>query len=177
MNRTFRIGLSLCILLAFGVLIGCSADDPATAPAPQPEPNIAGSIGVYADNAGTNRDIVDTGGAVTVYVVHKIENGAIASAFSVEAPAGWTLVSEVSQFPVSIGNIAAGVSIGYGDCLTGVIHLMTMTYDSPGNTMAGSTFKVVPHPDPRMSGEIEVADCEQNKLLDCVGMASPVVQP
>jgi len=135
---------------------------------------MAGSIGVYADAAGTDRNIVDTGSLVTVYVVHKAENGATASQFAVAAPTGWTVVTEQSQFPVSIGNVTDGISIGYGSCQSDVIHVMTITYQSPGNS-AGTTFKVVAHKDDP-SGMIQVVDCNQNLLVDGIGEDTPVTQ-
>ncbi len=173
MKRAFRLGFHICILLAFGAFVGCSNEDPAAVPAPEPDPAVAGSMGIYADAAGTNSRIVDDGGTVTVYVVHKIEVGGIASAFTVEAPAGWTRLGAVSQYPVNIGDVDAGMSIGYGNCLTGTIHLMTLTYDSPGNSAAGSTFKVLPHPE--WPDNIRVVDCDAEMLTDCVGRISSVV--
>lgn len=173
MKRAFRLGFHICILLAFGAFVGCSDEDPAAVPAPEPDPAVAGSMGIYADAAGTNSRIVDDGGTVTVYVVHKIEVGGIASAFTVEAPAGWTRLGAASQYPVNIGDVDAGMSIGYGNCLTGTIHLMTLTYDSPGNSAAGSTFKILPHPE--WPDNIRVVDCDAEMLTDCVGRISSVV--
>jgi hypothetical protein len=174
MNKVLRISIHCCILLALGLFFGCSDDDPASVPPPQPDPNPAGSVGVYVDEAGTNPNVVDNGGIVTLYVVHTVTEGVTASAFMIEAPAGWTRTGDVSEYPVNIGNINAGITIGYGECLTGAIHVMTLTYQAPGNTAAGESFKVLPHTDPRMSGDIEAVDCSQNKLLDGIGIVSPV---
>ena len=90
MKRAFRLGIYVCVLLVVGAFWGCSDDDPASVPAPVPDPALAGSMGIYADVAGTDATIVDDGGTVTLYVVHKIGVGGLASAFTVEAPAGWT---------------------------------------------------------------------------------------
>jgi hypothetical protein len=125
--------------------------------------------------AGTNPNILDTGGSVTVYVVHKIEDGATASEFKVVAPEGWTLVGETAQYPVNIGSVVTGVSIAYGACEVGTIHVMTLTYDSPGNTPAGETFKILPHntwPD-----YIRVVGCSSNMLDDGIGLESPITTP
>lgn len=176
MKRAFRLGFHICILLAFGVFAGCSDDDTTTAPdpKPQPEPTVGGNIGIYADAAGTDRTIVDNGGTVTVYVVHKIEEGGTASAFTVRAPIGWTLAGEVSQYPIVIGSVESGISVAYGNCLTGSIHLTTLTYYAPGNTPSGSNFEVLPHP--QWPDNIRVVDCNATMITDCEGGISPVVR-
>lgn len=173
MKRAFRLGFYVCILLTVGIFAGCSDDEATTAPTPQPEPAIAGSIGIFADPAGTDRTIVDNGGSVTVYVVHKVDEGGTASAFTIEAPAGWTRVGTVSQFPIVIGDVDAGISVAYGSCLTGSIHVLTLNYTAPGNTPAGATFKVMPHPE--WPDNIRVVDCHSEMLTDCIGQTSSVV--
>jgi hypothetical protein len=175
MNKALRISINLCILLALGVFFGCSDDDPASVPSPEPEVNLAGTIGVYVDNAGTDPNVVDSGSTVTLYVVHKAEEGVTASAFMIEEPAGWSRVGAVSEYPVAIGNVDAGISIAYGECLTGAIHVMTLTYQAPGGTAAGETFKVVAHP--QMSGKVQAVDCSETMLDDGIGVISPVTGP
>ena len=173
MNRVFRISCHVCILLAVSLFVGCSDDDPASVKPPV-QPALGGSIGIYADADGTDPTLVDTGGMVTFYVVHKVTQGAMASAYRIEAPAGWTLIAADAQFPVSLGDINDGISIAYGECLTGTIHVMTLTYQSPGNSASGTKFKVLPH-----SGwpeNVRVVDCNQNTLDDAVGEESPVVK-
>lgn len=175
MNKTLRIGCTICIMLVFGVFVGCSDDDTPTNTNPPPEPHLAGSIGVYADAQGTDRNVEDTGQAVTVYVIHKVEDGSTASAFTVEAPAGWRLIGEQSEFIATIGDIVSGVSIGYGECLTGTIHLMTLNYMSPGNSAPGSVFEVKPHP--HWPDVLTVVDCNYEIVNDGVMVTSPVVIP
>ena len=102
-------------------------------------------FGLSADAAGTDTKITAANGLVTVYVVHNVENGATAAQFRVEAPTGWALVSAQAEFDVSLGNVTTGVSLGYGSCLTGAIHLMTLMYQSPGTS--GGSFNVLPHTD------------------------------
>ena len=174
MNRAFRIAFHACIMLSLAVFVGCSDDDPA-APPPGPAPDLplAGTVGVYADDAGTDRNIIDTGGVVTVYVVHKITGGATASQFKIEAPAGWTLMGADHQIELHIGDFYYGIAYAYGECLTGTIHLTTLTYQSPGSS-AGLTFKVVPD---NPGNYIWVVDCNSNRLEDGVGLTSTVTQP
>jgi hypothetical protein len=152
-------------------VIGCSDDDPTT---PQ-QVNPSGSIGVYEDIAGTDSDLTDTGGTVTFYVVHKVAKGAMGSSFRVEAPTGWTRIGAQNQFTVTLGTPEDGLSVGYGSCETGAIHVMTLTYTSPGNSAPGTTFKVLPHLGTPES--IEVVDCNQNELRDGIGVESPVSLP
>jgi hypothetical protein len=173
MNKALRVGCHVLILLMFGVFVGCSDDDTPTTPV---IPNPAGSIGVYADAGGTNPNVTDTGGSVSLFVVHHVEDGATASSFRVEAPAGWTMTLAQNQFPVSIGDPATGMSVGYGTCQSGAIHVMTLTYTSPGNTPAGAMFKVLPHTDVP-SQSIEVVDCTQNLLQSAIGVETPVSLP
>jgi hypothetical protein len=161
-------------MLVFGVFVGCSDDDASIAPDP-PEPHVAGSIGVYADIEGTDRNLTDTGGTVTLYVVHKVEDGGTASAFTIEAPEGWALISEISPYPLTIGNITAGISIAYGQCLSEAIHIMTLTYRSPGDSQPGSVFEVKPHP--HWPDNITVVDCDHAIVDDGVAISSPVVIP
>lgn len=170
MTKVLRIGFHICIMLAVGVFAGCSDDDPAAPPAPTPDPNPAGSIGVYADDAGASRDIVDTGGIVTVYVVHKVAVGTTASAFMVDAPDGWTLVGSNEQFPVFIGNAETGIDIAYGECMTGNIHVLTLTYQPPVGGSTGN-FQIVA---PTRRASIQVVDCNSTMLVSGVGLVSDV---
>ena len=73
------------------------------------------------------------------------------------------------------GDLTDGESVGYGTCVTGTIHVLTVTYDAPGNTPAGAMFKVLPHSD--TPDAIQVVDCSQNLLEDGVGEETPVTQP
>lgn len=175
MKRAFRVTSLLCILLVFGLLFGCSKDDDPVVPdRPDVPDNLVGSVGVFADENGTDQSLVDTGGLVTLYVIHKLDtDGATACAFTIDAPNGWILQSARVEFPLSIGNINDGIAIAYGKCETGSVHLMTLTYMSPGNTPAGTVFSVRPHPHTPES--IEVVDCD-NTMQAGAGMDSPIVQ-
>ncbi|MEJ2720330.1 MAG: hypothetical protein P8181_04220 [bacterium] len=176
MHKATFITSLICIMLAAGLFFGCSDDSPTT-PNPPVEPpeetNFAGSIGVYMDAEGLDDNLVDTGFIVKFYVVHKVEYGATASSFRIEAPEGWTLLAANSEFPVSVGNITDGISIGYGRCASGSIHVMTLTYQSPGNTPTGSVFKVLPHT--QWPDAVQSVDCQEVLHDDGKGVESPVV--
>jgi len=136
--------------------------------------NPAGRIGVYEDALGTDSEITDTGGSVTLYVVHDVANSMGAS-FRIEAPAGWTRTLVQNQFNVTLGNPEDGVAVGFGDCLQGPIHILTLTYDSPGNSAPDAMFKVRPHSG--IPDGIETVDCTRTELRTTIGVSSPVVVP
>ena len=175
MENVFRIGSVLCILLVLGMFVGCGDDDPVAVNTPDVVVNEAGSIGIYADADGRISRLADTGDMITFHVVHAVTDGATASAFKIEAPAGWVRISAKTEFPVSIGNIDDGISIGYGQCMSGSIHLMTLTYQSPGNTEPGTTFKVLPHTE--WPNNVQVVNCTDKLLEDGIGKESPVNIP
>jgi hypothetical protein len=178
MHKATFITQLVCIMLAAGLFFGCSDDSPTTPPVDPPidppeDTNFAGNIGVYMDAAGLDDNLVDTGDIVQFYVVHKVEHGATASAFKVEAPAGWTLLAANSEFPVSVGNVDEGISIGYARCASGTIHVMTLTYQSPGNTPDGAVFKVLAHN--QFPEGIQSVDCQEVLHQDGEGIESPII--
>lgn len=173
MNRVFRIAHLVCILPVLSLFLGCGgSDSPAAIEPPVEPPMLGGSVGVYADADGTQPHLFDTGGTVSFCVVHKVTDGATASAFKIEAPTGWTLLGAEAQFPVAIGNVNNGIAIGYGECLSGTIHVMTVTYASPGTTVPGVTFKVSPHA--QWPENIRVVNCHDDQLENAVGEETPV---
>ncbi len=170
MNKAFRIIHPVCILPVLSFFLGCGGDNPASVK--KTTPFLGGSIGVYADIDGTRPYVFDTGGAVTFYVVHVTED-ATASAFKIEAPTGWTRLGAEAQFPVAIGNIDDGISIGYGKCVPGAIHVMTLTYESPGNSQPGTMFKVLPHA--QWPEYIQVINCDEGQPENASGEETPVM--
>ena len=82
MRSVFRTSCYVCLVLLLGSVTGCSEDTAVTTPQVDP----AGSIGVYADAGGTDNHVIDTGGTVMLYVVHKVAPGALGSSFRIEAP-------------------------------------------------------------------------------------------
>lgn len=173
MSNALRMFHVICILLLVGFVAGCG--DEETNPVQPPVVPQAGTIGVYADSEGMIGSVRDGAGQMTVYVVHKVDDGATGSTFRVEAPTGWTLVSEEPMFPVAIGDATDGISIGYGRCASGAVHLMTLTYEVPGDTPAGAMFRVLPHT--LFPNNIQVVDCENNVLENARGQDTPLVEP
>jgi len=177
MKNTLRIG-QIFMLIALVFVVGCS-DDSVTEPPPPPPatPDPAGSIGVFMDQGGSNNNITDTGSIITLYVVHDAPE-VTASMFRVQAPTGWTLLGSLPQFPVAVGNVETGISLGYGTCMNNSILVMTVTYMCPGNTPVGEGFTVLPHGPPNAwepaYSEIRVVDCSSNLLLTATGVQSPV---
>jgi hypothetical protein len=160
------------MLLVLGLVAGCGDDNPSNVTPPD-NTNLGGTIGVYSDMSGLSPTVLDNGDMSEVYVVHKVDGGATASAFRIEAPAGWVLVSAESEFPVSIGDIEDGISVAYGQCARGSIHVMTLTYSAPGNTPTDARFRVLPNP--QWPEHVQVVDCNENLVDDGIGMESPVV--
>lgn len=169
--RTLQL---FCILLLVGVAVGCGSDDPVQ-PVQPPVTQSAGTIGVYADPEGGRQYLTDIEGVVNVYVVHRVDNGATAANFRIQAPTSWTRLAVESQFPVTIGDIDDGISIGYGACRTGAVHLMTLTYQANGEAPEGAMFRVLPHNE--WPNHVQVVDCNFNILENGRGLDSPVVQP
>ena len=137
-----------------------------------------GIVGVYANTDGSDCNIRDLApGLLEVYVVHNNIPGATACQFSAPIPAcmaGVAWLSDTPEFPVVIGNSQTGVSIGYGECLTSPIHVMTITYFGSGLTQACCYYEVLPDPS-AASGRIEVVDCN-SLLLYADGMTSIVMR-
>ena len=174
MNRAFRFAFYACIMLSLAAFIACS-DEETTAPPPEPgpEPATGGTIGVYADVNGTDNNIIDTGGLVQVYVIHKTGGGSTASQFKIIAPEGWTEIGAYHQFELHIGTFYRGIAYAYGECLEGTLHLATVTYQSPGNSN-GAFFQVAPED---RWGLIRVVDCNETVYTDGQGLTSPVSTP
>ncbi len=118
--------LSLCVGAAFGQ---------------------AGTIGIFSDKTGTNPYITDGApGLLTVYVVH------VATGRGDGVPVRRRRSRLVSRrrtcripiaFPVTIGNSQTGVSIGYGNCRVGTIHVQTISYFASGTTPSCCSYHVL----------------------------------
>lgn len=181
MGKFFRNMQVVCILVVLSVFLGCGSDNGVTVqdkpdnpnpPDPPILPVLGGTFGVYSTPNGESLNLYDTGGMVAVYVVHNVPEGATASTFMIDAPAGWTLVGAKSQFATIIGDVEDGISIAYGSCLTGSINLMALTYQTPGNATLGTEFEVMPHP--YWPEHIQVVDCYNNIVDGARGLATPV---
>jgi hypothetical protein len=125
----------------------------------------AGAICLFADPTGTDCTITDeSAGTLTIYVVHTLTTGAMGSQFSAPKPscmAGVTWISDEAMFPVTLGNSQTGVSIGYGTCHSGPVHVLSMTYMTSGTTETHCLYRVRPHP---ADSFVQMVDCSENLL-------------
>ncbi|MEJ2720017.1 MAG: BACON domain-containing carbohydrate-binding protein [bacterium] len=124
-----------------------------------------GAICLFADPAGTDCSLTDDGpGMLTVYVVHMLTPGALASQFSAPMPlcmTGATWLSDTPVFPVTIGDSQTGVSVGYGTCQAAPIHILTINYQVSGATETDCAYWV--QTDPTLE-HIETVDCDLNMV-------------
>ncbi len=119
-----------------------------------------GDISAYADAAGTNCNISDTGPLVSVYLLHKNTGGATASQFRVVAPAQMTYLSQTeAPSMLRLGNANDDMSIAYTACLTGDFLICTVTYLGTGTTPACSQIWFEPAPTSAIPGELAMVDC------------------
>lgn len=121
-------------------------------------------ISVSGDPYGSDCFLWDVApGLVTYYVVHYAWVGATASQFW--APKPWCLgavyLADAAVFPVTIGDSQTGVSIGYGSCLNGPIHVLTLNFFAQGTSPNCCCYFIYPHPQSE-TGDIEVVDCNDN---------------
>jgi len=134
-----------------------------------------GNIAVYADINALSCDLTDIG--VTVcqyYIIHMLTPlGVLASQFKIDTNHQGTYLGRSSQFPFVFGDPLTGVEIVYGQCLTGPIHILTMTYLCQGLTPPCGYMSVVGHPNGAPPGLIAV-DCSGETHLDVQGYTSYV---
>jgi hypothetical protein len=127
----------------------------------------AGTIGIYGDPGGTLCELEDaTPGLCSYYVVHVLTPGATAAQFSAPAPACFAgpYLSDTAVFPVTIGSSQTGVAIGYGTCVVGPAHILTINYFCQGLTGNCCEYAILADPNVP-SGEIEVVDCTSGLLF------------
>lgn len=119
-----------------------------------------GYIGLFGDPNGENCFAFDTiPGLLNVYVVHMDSPGSSASQFAVDTSGApyLTYLSDTSVFATTIGTSPAGVSIGYGGCLTSPIHILTLNFFATGISDPCSVLRVIEDP---TVGAILSVDCE-----------------
>jgi hypothetical protein len=132
-----------------------------------------GVISVSSDPAGTSCNLTDkTAGICTYYVIHTETSGAGGVVFSAPIPTCFavTWISDEPVFPVTLGDSQSGVTVAYGSCRSGPVHILTVKFFCQGLTGACCAYWVLP--DPRVeSGKIEVSDCGLNLLYATGGKA------
>ena len=119
-------------------------------------------IAIYGDSTHSDCNIPYEM-VMRAYVFHYSSSGATGSSF--QAP--WQscfveieFVCDERVFPITSGTSQTGVSIEYGACLTGWIHILTVLYvDYSGlGFPACCELPVLPHPN-SSSGALEILDC------------------
>ena len=132
-----------------------------------------GNIAVYADINAISCDLMDIG--VTVcdyYVIHMLApDGVTLSSFKIDTNHQGTYLGEFSPFPVFIGDSRNGITIAYGQCLTGPIHILTVTYLCQGLTPPCGYMSVVGNPNGLPPG-LKAVDCLFENHLDVQGYTS-----
>lgn len=90
---------------------------------------IPGTIGVYADAAGTDVNIVDDGGVVEAHMLHVLTDGATAIQYKLDVSATeWIHLGDNWDFELVLGSSVEGASIAYTECLSGSIYLGTALF-------------------------------------------------
>jgi len=121
-----------------------------------------GDLAPWGDAQATTSYIYDdTPGLLSVYIVQlTYSEGMTASQFAAPKPACFQAqyLSDTTVFPVTIGSSQTGVAVGYGACLTGAIHVLTMNFFAQGLTGECCFYTTVAHPG-IPSGEIEAVNC------------------
>jgi hypothetical protein len=130
-----------------------------------------GYIGLFSDNTGTNCNITDTApGLLAVYVVHVNSIGAAACQYKATKPPCLTAtyLSDTNPFGVTIGSSQTGVSIGYGACRTGNIHVQTINFFAAGTTPACCSYYATCDPlgqNACSQGFLDFVDCDFNPTV------------
>jgi len=133
------------------------------------------TIGLYADQSGTNCNITATSSLAYVYVVH-VTTGATASEFSAPKPVCWTGATWVGDqcpfVPCFDGPSQTGMMIGYGSCKAGAIHILTIVYSVQGPSPSCCSYPLLR--DPRYAWKTPVViDCNEN-LVSAVGLVATI---
>jgi hypothetical protein len=119
-----------------------------------------GSIDIFADAAHTSCNItVPDADLFQVFVYHtNVITGSTASAWSIDHPATFTNVGEVSPFTLKVGNSDTGVSFSYEQCKTGTFLLLTVSYFGIAPTATCGLMTIIGDPN-STTGGVEIVDC------------------
>jgi hypothetical protein len=127
-----------------------------------------GRIGIFGENTGTNCAVTDAApGLLNVYIVQVGTEGSAACQYKATQPACFpaTYLSDSSPFAVVIGNSQTGVSIGYGSCRVGAVHVQTMAFFATGTTAPCCLYTLGCDPLSETQacalGYIDIVDCTQ----------------
>jgi len=112
-------------------------------------PREVGQMGVFADPAGADCNIVDDApGVMTFYAVHVNHESAGAVDFKVVPGPGVvaTWLSDTKVIGQAFGTSNTGITIIYGSCEAAPTHVLTINYMVQGASSLCSEFRVVPNP-------------------------------
>jgi hypothetical protein len=75
---------------------------------------------------------------------------------------GATWLKDEPAFPVTIGNSQTAVSIGYGTCLSGAVHVLSIEYAVSGTTTPDCPYRALPA---NSKFDIEILSCDDEFLV------------
>ncbi len=116
-----------------------------------------------------------------MYVVHIGTTGAAACQYKATKPACFpaSYLSDSSPFSVVIGNSQTGVSIGYGSCRVGSVHVQTISFFGTGTTPQCCFYTLGCDPlggtNACALGYVDIVDCTQSAAFakPQVGVINP----
>lgn len=121
----------------------------------------AGAICLFSDDAGTNCSFTDDAAKLMQFVViHTGVAGATAVEFAAPIPScmnGATWLGDEIAFPAHVGTSQNGISVAYGACLAGAVHILTIDVFTTGTTRGDCPYPVMQHP---ASGRLTAVNCD-----------------
>ena len=120
----------------------------------------SGTIMLYADAAFTACNIVAPAGLITIYVVYEFHSGASGVRYAMSENTGGAIshIADQNQFALVTGDSQSGVTISFGGCFEGSIHIQNVLYSVLSNPPVCTRVEVVPDPS-APSGQVESVDC------------------
>jgi hypothetical protein len=123
----------------------------------------AESIMVFSDVGASDCNWTDAAPALqAVYIFHMYSAGATVSQWKLNAPATWSHLGEVADFPLVIGTSVVDCSVSYGSCMQGNFKLMTVNFFGSGLEGACTLFGIGPAPD---KAGVQVIDCADGRTF------------
>lgn len=141
------MGRALALFLCLALWAG-----PASAQVP--------TVAIFNDSLGIDCSLSQTSpGFFNAYVVlSSMAAGVTGVQFAAPRPSclAGSYLTDVKVFPVTIGTSQSGVSIAFGGCLSGRVHVLTIRYFADAVTPACCAYPVLPDPN---EGIVGYTDC------------------